>query len=357
MNNENYMNITSDMSGSRSKNRFRNEMLWGLSKIFETYTQQEDFVVVFDYVCDIELHYGNTVNFYQMKTDKQAATFTISRLTKRNDDEKSILGQLFLIKTEAENGGYNTSVAVVSNIPLKAKQTYSSDDCVCMGKLDNGSRKEIIDRLSSEFDTTVDTNNLENFYYILSSLDLFNPQDTMLGKTVKFYTDVIGEEPSKPQTLFNTLEQTVKDCACYEKNIGSYEDLIKNKGITKQKIDSILKQYSSLANDSVGKCKEFIDQLYKDDYSACIRMRRALDQVVVDLQTSSKFQSIEKKVASFVLENISKYSGSKENVVDQIIAELNDWFSVEYSHSERWVLILLVLTRIEEGVYEKFDSK
>lgn len=352
MNNKNYMNITSDISGSRSKNRFRNEMLWGLSKVFEAYTQQEEFVVVFDYVCDVELHYGNTLNFYQMKTDKQAATFTIPRLTKRNDDEKSILGQLFLIKTEAENGAYITSVAVVSNIPLKTKRTYSSDDCVCMGKLDDDSQKEIIDRLSSEFDTTVDINHLENFYYILSSLDLFNPQETMLGKTVKFYTDVIGEEPSKPQTLFNTLEQAVKDCACYEKSIDSYEDLIKNKGITKQKIDSILKQYSSLASDSVRKCKDFIDQLYKNDYSICIKMRRALDQVVIDLQSSSEFQFIEKKVASFILENISKYSGSKENVVDQIIAELKDWFSIEYSNSERWVLILLVLMRIEEGVYE-----
>lgn len=357
MNNKNYMNITSDISGSRSKNRFRNEMLWGLSKVFDAYTQQEEFVVVFDYVCDVELHYGNTLSFYQMKTDKQVATFTIPRLTKRNDNERSILGQLFLIKTQAEDGEFNTSVAVVSNVPLKAKQTYSSDDCVCMGKLDEASQTEIIDQLSIEFDTIVDASHLENFYYILSSLDLFSPQDTMLGKTVKFYTDVIGEEPSKPQTLFNTLEQTVKDCACYEKNIDSYEELVRNKGITKEKIDSILKQYSSLADDSIRKCKDFIDQQYKDDYSVCIKMRRALDQMVIDLQSSLEFQSIEKKIVAFVLENISKYSGSKEKIVDQIIAELNDWFSVEYSQPERWVLILLVLTRIEEGVYEKFDNK
>lgn len=357
MNNKNYMNITSDISGSRSKNRFRNEMLWELSKIFEAYTKQEDFVVIFDYVCDIELHYGNTLNFYQMKTDKKASSFTVPRLTKRKNDEKSILGQLFLIKSEAENGGYNASVAVVSNIPLRGKCTYSSDDCVCMGKLDTASKKSIIDQLSNEFDTTVDPNALGDFYYILSSLDLFCPQDTMLGKTVRFYTDVIGEEPSKPKTLFNTLEQTIKDCACYEKNIGSYEDLIKNKGITKQKIDSILKQYSALANDSVEKCKNFIDQLYKDDYFACIKIRRALDQVVIDLQSSSEFQLIEKKIASFILENTSKYSGSKEIVADQIIVELNDWFSIEYNQLERWVLILLILTRVEEGVYEKFNSK
>lgn len=34
-----YMNLPFDLSGSRSKNRFRNEILWGLKKILELYKQ------------------------------------------------------------------------------------------------------------------------------------------------------------------------------------------------------------------------------------------------------------------------------------------------------------------------------
>lgn len=51
-----YGQLPYDLSGSMSKNRFRNEMLWGLSKIFDLFKEGKDFCVVFDYVCDIEVH-------------------------------------------------------------------------------------------------------------------------------------------------------------------------------------------------------------------------------------------------------------------------------------------------------------
>lgn len=43
---EYYMNLPYDLSGSMSKNRFRNELLWGLKKMYELYKTNEDFVVV-----------------------------------------------------------------------------------------------------------------------------------------------------------------------------------------------------------------------------------------------------------------------------------------------------------------------
>ena len=43
-----YEMLPYDLSGSRSKNRFRNELLWGLEKLYEIYKTGEDFCIIFD---------------------------------------------------------------------------------------------------------------------------------------------------------------------------------------------------------------------------------------------------------------------------------------------------------------------
>ena len=49
-NNEFYQSLPVDLSGSRSKNRFRLELLWGLGKLIDLMDTADDFTVVFDYV-------------------------------------------------------------------------------------------------------------------------------------------------------------------------------------------------------------------------------------------------------------------------------------------------------------------
>ena len=42
-----YMNLPLDLAGSRTKNRFRVELLWGISKLIDAYKQYDDYTVVF----------------------------------------------------------------------------------------------------------------------------------------------------------------------------------------------------------------------------------------------------------------------------------------------------------------------
>ena len=52
-----YMGTAPDLSGSISKNRFRNELFWGIDRLLTCLDSGIDsFAVVFDYRCDIELH-------------------------------------------------------------------------------------------------------------------------------------------------------------------------------------------------------------------------------------------------------------------------------------------------------------
>ena len=55
-----YTKIPYDLSGSISKNRFRQELCWGISKMFDLF-DKEDFCVVFDYKCDIEIHFNDSI--------------------------------------------------------------------------------------------------------------------------------------------------------------------------------------------------------------------------------------------------------------------------------------------------------
>lgn len=86
-----YLSSSHDLSGSMSKNRFRIELLWGVSKILDLMEGTEDFSAVFDYACDIEVHNNTSFEFYQIKSHKNNKVYTTSSLTKVNG-EGSILG-------------------------------------------------------------------------------------------------------------------------------------------------------------------------------------------------------------------------------------------------------------------------
>lgn len=79
-NREYYLSLPHDMSGSVSKNRFRMELLWGISKMIDIY-DSGDFTMVFDYACDIEIHFEDGFEFYQIKTHTGNHTYTWKKLS------------------------------------------------------------------------------------------------------------------------------------------------------------------------------------------------------------------------------------------------------------------------------------
>lgn len=88
-----YTKIPYDLSGSISKNRFRQELCWGISKMFDLF-DKEDFCVVFDYKCDIEIHFNDSLNSIRLKHTKfnRPTSFPILKGTKM----VQVLSQSFL---------------------------------------------------------------------------------------------------------------------------------------------------------------------------------------------------------------------------------------------------------------------
>ena len=231
-----YKKLPFDLSGSRTKNRFRNEILWGLEKIFETYKGGKDFCMVFDYVCDLELHMESTLEFYQIKTCSGGTPYTIKRIANPDKAGKSILGKVYLLKNIAneEDSTIKTKVSIVVNTPLKGldKKIYNSVDAIELIKLDGKSRQYISDNIKKELKIDNDIA-LKDTYYIYTSMDLFNPQNSLIGQTVNFFVDLTGKEPIKVKALYRLLTDTITLKSNYELECKNYQEIIEKKGITR----------------------------------------------------------------------------------------------------------------------------
>ena len=116
---ESYEKLPFDLSGARTKNRFDFEILYGIELLIDNYHVLNDFTVVFDYVCDIELHCNDdeSLKFYQVKTTNTGKPNNINFLTKKDNKSKdSIIGKIYKISNN--NTSSNISVLLVSNAPL-----------------------------------------------------------------------------------------------------------------------------------------------------------------------------------------------------------------------------------------------
>ena len=94
-----YSRIPHDLSGSMSKNRFRQELFWGISKMFDLF-DRENFCFVFTtsamskYILAIPL---NSIKFYQIRTHKVQSPYKFTAL-KKIDGKQSIIAKLYLLK-------------------------------------------------------------------------------------------------------------------------------------------------------------------------------------------------------------------------------------------------------------------
>lgn len=58
------MNLFKDLLGSIIKNCFRLELFWGISKVIDIYKEGKDYIIIFDFKCDIEIYRDNELFFY-----------------------------------------------------------------------------------------------------------------------------------------------------------------------------------------------------------------------------------------------------------------------------------------------------
>jgi len=344
------MTLPYDLAGSSSKNRFRLEMLWGVCKMFDLYNEPE-FSIVFDYKCDIEIHLKDSFEFFQLKSHKVQSPYTFTKISKCDKNTgKSILGKLFVLKNTSSTSSSPIKIAIVSNAYFKlGKKIYSDIEEFAFTDLDDASQREITTALEIEFNcTNID---ISNIHYIYTSMNLLEPENDVKGKITGCFEKIKNCEPAKPNALYRLIRETVEEKACYELSVNTYEELIQKKGITKLHLDEMLNKYVTKIDTGVEKTKAYIDTEYID-----IKKRKQLKASLVKIVEASflsrELQEKELTIANYLTDNVDSLPNEMEGIVDSLLQSFENTFSIEYSKSEIYVFLLLIIHRWEDGKYE-----
>lgn len=343
-----YDKIPFELSGASSKNRFRLEMLWGASKMFDLF-DKDDFCIVFDYKCDIEVHLYDSLEFYQVKTHKIQSPYTFSTLSKQDKTNKSIIGKLYLLKN-AMDPTTTVKVAIVSNAYLKiGNKVYSESETLDFGSLDTKVQQAIRKALNNELGSAIDLNNVG---FIYTSMNLLDPDDDLRGKIVGNFEKIMGCEPEKPNALYRLLKDTVEAKACYEMKSNNYDELIQNKGITKQELYNMLCKHSSLTDNSISSAEKFIDA---NITAPCMirKYKASLISITQYYVRSIELKTNEKLIVDYLFENEDVLPDNQLDTINMLYDEFESKFSIEFSESDRKVFILIVLLKWEGGKYEQ----
>ena len=205
-------------------------------------------------------------------------------------------------------------------------------------------------RWGEEF-PNIDSFDLHDIYYIRSTVDLFKPEESLIGKTALFYKEVTGTESKKTITLYNVLSETVNSCAAYELASNNYDELILNKGITRDTIDSILKEYSDEADIAVNECINEINNYYKK-INERSQWKKFLTESLTLLEKDKFLQSMEKEISEYINDNIDNFAMDTFEAVSYLQNKFKTRFTIEYEETLQSAFILLIIKRYEEGLYE-----
>ncbi len=91
--------------------------------------------------------------------------------------------------------------------------------------------------------------------------------------------------------------------------VNTYDDLIKNKAITKKDIDELFNKHREISNNAVEKAKNNIEKMCTDSYMRKTKMIVALSSVVSNLSISKDLQKLEQEIIGFINNNITVLDG------------------------------------------------
>lgn len=346
-----YMSLPYDTSGSRSKNRFRLELLWGVSKMIDLLETDADFTMVFDYACDIEVHLETGFDFFQIKTHgRNSSAYTAASLTKKSskDAEGSILGKLYVLKDSENN--CPVKVAVVSNVPYKSGTKKLDQPMVNFIDMPEKEQDKIKETLKDELGLS--DISLENIFYICTGMNLEDPRHEILGKLTMCFQNLKGCEPSNPNALYRLIESTVSEKACYEYACKDYDEIVEKKGITRSEFNDILDCHTENAKTGIKQTRDYISGL--GNPFAKRKYNVALAWLLNALSTTPIFRQKEAEIAAFLKE--ADELESMEATLDCLSEKFHDSFPIEIGNDVKTVFYIIIINRFAEGVYDNEDA-
>ena len=174
---------------------------------------------------------------------------------------------------------------------------------------------------------------------------------------MNFIEDIKKVTGTKIKPLYRLIYTKVNEKACYEFSGNDYEEIINNKGITKEEFDNMINKYIKVTDNSVEKASEYIHSKYKDNFQRDIDMIKALTSVVKKILCDEELKENENKILLYIKKNRNVMEDNIENVIEVIYDEFSNKFDIIYSEDEIRAFIILILYKLREGIYEENDNK
>jgi len=342
---EYYMNLKADVSGSRAKNRFRLELLWGIGKMLELMESNDDFTVVFDYVCDIEVHKDSSLDFYQIKSHKaNQSKYTVRNLTSyKEGQEGSIIGKLYALNMQNNK---DIKLVLVCNTPSTLFDDEFGEKSFSLITEDN--KKKLIRAIEEEL--KVEDVDISNIFYLYTHMNLANPEDEIKGKLISSFEKIKGNEPVKPNALYRLILETVTEKACYEFLAEDYDELVKLKGVTREEFDRMLTAYETNEKTGVETTIKYIQSL--DNLQERRIYSRALGSLLPKMAKSRELGDMEIDMAHTLKNhNITSF----DEAIDLLTEKYHPMFSIEYDNAEKTACYMLVINKYSEGGYNEIN--
>lgn len=321
-----YADAKPDMSGSRTKNRMRVEVLWGLDRLLELMKQDGDFAVVFDYLCDVELHLEDAIEFHQVKTKKRKH-FDYQWLCGEDASKNSVMVTLYRLK-EVLEPGKTTKLLLVANRPLVIgrEQVAPVPGVFTFARFPERAAQRIRESIASRLEVDELDIDLQNISYRYEELALGERgKDAVLGKLTRIYEKVMGEECNRPNALFKILEDLAQDRATAEEERDSLDQVIDLKGITRYEVGRIFAQHGTRSNCALERTFRWIESLPPAKQRG---LKRAIEEVVQIRYRSPLWKNV-LSTAREALSRDANASLTASELVELIAKECPELFNVE----------------------------
>ena len=342
-----YVELPYDLSGSRTKNRFRIELLWGVSVMLDLIKEDKDFTVIFDYVCDVEIHFKDGFEFHQIKThEPNFGSYSSGKLIKKESKQStgSILGKLYALNKDAID---NIKLVFVSNVPLQIGKKKCNYGEFSLAGLPNAEKINIESALKRELG--ISHVELSRVFYIHTPFNLREPEFVIKGKLLDRFFEVKNCQPRNARALYRLIVETVQAKACYEYSQQEYESIVKMKGISRAEFDQMLNAHAENENTGIRQANEYINGI--EDISKRRRYRKALARLIGQMPRTAPLRTIEAQIAQFLLSN-TEIIGNMTSALSLLKDKFEHTFPIEYTSEEKDLFFVITLNRFEQGAYD-----
>lgn len=321
-----------EVAGGRTINRFNFQQHWTLCKLLELHVNEEEYVVICDYHEDVLVvdspETPSQVRPFQIKSKKPSNWTPASLVKVKQSEGSSILGKLVggigFLSNHIDKFYFVSNASLTSK--LESEEPISTLREIAISSLVKKDRDKIYKSLDEELKLK---GKRPTIVFLISDISVDDQENHVKGKILKFLNDHLQNDGSSTSALYQALGDEIRRCSSKEVTYDDFKKLCDERGISKEKIGTMLTRVTSKENVNI--LWGNIDSDLKNE-NVIFTERQSLKQNFlnyniqrVDLSNDalqSYRQEVESKIASILTNANTSLLGIVEEVMDECPSDI-----------------------------------